>query len=82
MHGGTLKQSQFWITSSRLWMLIFLPQLRTNVSLFESVICLVPGELRYFLEARMIYDINTLKINCGFNPLKLIKATKGSYVLY
>ena len=29
-------------------MLIFLPQFRTNVSLFESVICLVPGELWNF----------------------------------
>ena len=37
-------------------MLIFLPQFRTNVNLFESVICLVPGELRNFLEARMLYD--------------------------
>ena len=37
-------------------MLIFLPQFRTNVSLFESVICLVPGELWNFLEARMLYD--------------------------
>ena len=39
-------------------MLICLPQLRTNVivNLSESVICLVPGELWNFLEARMLYD--------------------------
>ena len=37
-------------------MLIFLPQLRTTVSLFESVICFVPGKLWNFLEARMLYD--------------------------
>ena len=37
-------------------MLIFLPQFRTNVSLFESAICLVTGELWNFLEARMLYD--------------------------
>ena len=37
-------------------MLIFLPELRTNVSLFESVICLVPAKLWNFLEAKMLYD--------------------------
>ena len=37
-------------------MLLFLPQFRTNVNLSESVICLVPGELWNFLEARMLYD--------------------------
>ena len=37
-------------------MLIFLPQFRTNVSLFESVICLVPRELWNSLEARMLFD--------------------------
>ena len=37
-------------------MLICLPQFRTNVSLFESVICLVTGEFWNFLEARMLYD--------------------------
>ena len=37
-------------------MLIFLPQFRTNVNLSESAICLVPGELWDFLEARMLYD--------------------------
>ena len=31
-------------------------QFRTNVSLFESFICLGPGELWNFLEARMLYD--------------------------
>ena len=36
--------------------LIYLPQLRTNVSLFESVIGLVTGKLWNFLEARMLYD--------------------------
>ena len=36
-------------------MLIILPQFRTNVSQFESVICLVPAKLRNFLEARMLY---------------------------
>ena len=37
-------------------MLIFLPQFRTNVSLFESGICLGPAELWNSLEARMLYD--------------------------
>ena len=37
-------------------MLIFLPQFRTNVNLSEFVICLVPGDLWNFLEARMLYD--------------------------
>ena len=37
-------------------MLICVPQTRTNVILFESVICLVPGELWNFLEVRMLYD--------------------------
>ena len=36
--------------------LIFLLQFRTNVSLFESVICMVPAQLWNFLEARMLYD--------------------------
>ena len=31
-------------------------QFRTNVSLFESVIRLVPAKLWNFLEARMLYD--------------------------
>ena len=56
MHGGTLKQSQFSNTSSRLCYVNILPQFRTNVNLSESVICLVPGELWNFLEARMLYD--------------------------
>ena len=43
----------FWIQVQGYAMLIFLPQFRTNVNLFESVICLMPGE---FLEARMLYD--------------------------
>ena len=37
-------------------MLKFLPKCRTNDSLFESAICLVPGKLCNFLEARMLYD--------------------------
>ena len=37
-------------------MLIFSPKSRTNVSLFESVICLVPEKLWNFLEARLLYD--------------------------
>ena len=37
-------------------MLISLPKFRTNVNLFESVICLVPANLWNFLEARMLYD--------------------------
>ena len=40
-------------------MLIFLSQYRTYVSLFESVICLVPGMLWNFLEART--QINYLR---------------------
>ena len=56
MHGGTLKQSQFSKRSSRLSYVNILPQFKTNVSLFESVICLVPIELWNFLEARMLYD--------------------------
>ena len=39
-------------------MLIFLPQFITtsNVSLFESIICLVPAKLWNYLSARMLYD--------------------------
>ena len=37
-------------------MLIFLPQFRTQVSLFESVIYLLLAKLWNFLEARMLYD--------------------------
>ena len=37
-------------------MLIRLPQFRTNVNISESAICVVPGELWNFLEARMLYD--------------------------
>ena len=33
-----------------------MPQFRTNVRLFESVIRLVPAKLWNFLEARMIHD--------------------------
>ena len=40
-------------------MLIFLPQFKTNISLFENVICLVPAKLWNFLEARMLYDKRT-----------------------
>ena len=66
MYGGTLKQLQFSdIEVQGYDMLIFLPQFRTNVSLFESDICLVPGELWNFLEARIQYDECILKINCG-----------------
>ena len=43
-------------TSSRLCFVNILPQFRTNVNLIESVICLVPGELWNFLEARKIND--------------------------
>ena len=53
---GTLKQSQFSNKSSRFAMLMLLPLIRTNVNLFESVICLVPGELWNFLEVIMLYD--------------------------
>ena len=56
VHGGTLKQTQFSNTSSRLCYVNILPQFRTYVSLFESVICLVTGELWNFQEARMLYD--------------------------
>ena len=33
-----------------------LPQFRTNVSLYESVIFRVPGKLWNFLESKMLYD--------------------------
>ena len=56
MRGSTLKQSQLLKKVQGHAMLIFLPQLRTNVSLVESVIRLVPAKLWNFLEARMLYD--------------------------
>ena len=37
-------------------MLILLPLFRSNANLFESGICLGPGELWNFLEARMLCD--------------------------
>ena len=50
-------------------MLMSLPQLRTNIRLFEIVIRLVPAKLWNFLETRMLYNmINVLKINCGVLP--------------
>ena len=49
-------------------MSIFLPQFRTNVSLFESAICLVPANLWNFLEARMLYG-KCIKMNCGLIPI-------------
>ena len=56
MQGDTLKQSQLLKNVQGHAMLIFLPQLRTNVSLVESVIRLVPAKLWNFLKARMLYD--------------------------
>ena len=56
MHGGTLKQSQLLKKVQGHAMLIFLPECRTNVSLFEYVICVVRAKLWKFLEARMLYD--------------------------
>ena len=54
---GVLSNNRnFWIEVRGYAMLIFLPQFRTNVSQFESVICLVPGEMWNSLEARMLYD--------------------------
>ena len=60
-------------------MLIFLPQFRTNVSLFEFVICLVPAKLWNFLEARILYN-KCIRINCGFIPLKSYEQTVGEVV--
>ena len=56
MHGGTLKQPQLLKKVPGLAMLIFFPQFRSNVNLFESVVRLVPVMLWNFLEARMLYD--------------------------
>ena len=56
MQGGTPKQCQLLKKFQGHAMLIFLPQFRTNVSLFECVICSVPAKLWNFLEARMLYD--------------------------
>ena len=56
MQGGTLKQSRLFKKVQGHAMLVFLPHFRTNVSLFESVICSVTGKLWNFLEARMLYD--------------------------
>ena len=56
MHGGTLKQLIAIFEVQGYAMLIFLPQFRNNVSLFESVICLLPAKLWNSLEARMLYD--------------------------
>ena len=44
-----------------------MPQFRTNASLFESVISLVPAKLWKFLEARMLYD-KSIENNCGLIP--------------
>ena len=54
MHRGTPTQSQLLKKVQGYDM--FLPQFRTNVRLFESVICLVPAKLWNFLEARMLCD--------------------------
>ena len=56
MHGGTLKQSHLLKKVEGHAMLIFLPQFRTNFSLYESVIRLVPAKFWNFLEARMLFD--------------------------
>ena len=56
MHGAPSNNRNFRIEVQSYAMLIFLPQFRNNVSLCESVICLVPGELWNFIEARMLYD--------------------------
>ena len=62
MHGVLSNNRNFRIQVQGYAMLIFLPQLRANVSLFESVNCFVPGKLWNFPEC---YVINVLKINCG-----------------
>ena len=58
MHRGTLKQSQLLKKVQGHVVFIFLPQLRTIVSLhvFESAIRLVAAKLWNILEARMLYD--------------------------
>ena len=56
MHGGSLKYSQLLKKVLGHAMLIFFPQFRTNVSLFESVSCLVPAKLWNYLEARVLHD--------------------------
>ena len=77
----------FWIQVQAQAMLIFLPQFRTNVNLFESGICLGPGELWNFLEARMLYDKcieNLLCSNpytCYVTTQKLISIIRWKYVI-
>ena len=53
---GILKQSQLLVKVQGHATLIFLPQFRTYVSLFEYVIRLVPAKLRNFTKAIMLYD--------------------------
>ena len=54
---GVPSNNRYWLIQVQGYaMLICLPQFKTNVNLFESVICLVPGELWNFLETRMLYD--------------------------
>ena len=55
MHGGPLKQSQLLRKVHGHAMLIFFPKFRTSISLFESLIHLVPAKLWNFLEARILY---------------------------
>ena len=56
MHGVPSNNRNFRIKNQGYAMLIFLPQFRNIVSLFESVICLVPANLWNFQEARMLYN--------------------------
>ena len=57
MHWGTLKQPQIIEKSAwQCYVKIFFPQFRTDITLFVSVICLVPAKLWNFLEVRMLYD--------------------------
>ena len=52
------KQSQLLkkVQGHAILILIFLPQFRTNVYLFEAVIRLVPTKLWNFLDTRVLYD--------------------------
>ena len=64
MHGGTLKQSQFWNTSSMLcYVNIFILSVYLNLSFVWSL------ESCGIFQKPECYMINVLKINCGLIPI-------------
>ena len=78
MHGGTLKH-YYRIQVQGYAILIFLPQFRTNVSLSESVTCLVPAKSGIF-EKPECYIMNVLKINCGL--IRTVFITMGTKIYH